>query len=393
MRRAAARHSVTAALAVCVAAGPGAAADWSVSGAFSERVQVDPAGGDAASLDSTTSLSLVIQAETPTTSLLLAPGVSATLSTERNNDFETFNAVNPRLNSQFSHRSLRWTLGGFASVVPRQTNAIGFDEVDADSDIVDLPDDEISRENTIQITANAGVTVGYALDPRNSLSAGLTARAREFADEGENLTPTRSVGTNFSWSRTLDSRTSGSLGFGYNRFMSDGGIDSDSFSFTLGGGREVTPRLSLNGSAGFSLTQSDDGGSPDIGFTGGFGANWALRDDTTFSFGASQFVDQDAFGEVSNRTSVRASLGHDINSVSGVSLAARFSSVNPLLDFGGSDESSSDDGSASISTSYRLGLTEDWSMQVGYSVRVDLSDDDLSNRVFFQISRGLDLLP
>ena len=367
-----------------------AAADWTISGGFSQRFELDPdpTSDDSVSLGSTTSLSFLFRAETPTTTYFFAPGFSASFFSDDDSNVDSVNSINPRFNGGITHRTPRWSFDLNASVIPRQTRDARFGD-DPDLDI----DPIATEEDAIQIDASLGASVGYAVDARNSIGFGVNARAREYTDDTEDLRATRSLGTNLSWSRALSETTSANVGFGITRFTSEDREDSTSLSTSFGLSHAVNTRLQVNGSIGVSYTEggeeegSAESNSGQLSFNGGFGASYQASSDTSMDFSVSQAVAQNEFGEITDRISVRSSIGHEINNRSSVSASARYVTDNPAFD---SEGDTSD--ALVLTASYRHNLSDRWNFQSGYSLRNDFEDSEISNLFFITISRNFDIL-
>jgi hypothetical protein len=125
----------------------------------------------------------------------------------------------------------------------------------------------------------------------------------------------------------------------------------------------------------------------DFGVVGGLGLSYSGRL-TSVSAGFNQTVDQDSNGEVESRSSLTASISHQLTETSSIGVSTQLLAQTPL--FGADDERQT----FSLTPTYRLSLTEDWTLTTGYRLRASNDDDfDLSNLVFVQISRGFDFLP
>jgi hypothetical protein len=371
------------ALAVALAAAGlapagGAAQDWTVSGFFSQRfeadtnIDLDSSGGDPA-FGSITDVGLSFRLSGQTTRIVVAPGVRAVGYLDDVNDS---NGVLPRLNASFGHDMPRDRFTASLSLIPQTANRDAFDEGDR------------SESGGLTLAASASLGWEHDIDPRNTLGLEGFARAREPV-EGDGAS-TRSYGADATWSRRLDPRTTGSLIGGFQRFESDDEAEpeSDEFSLRLGADHQVNRRLSIGGTGGLSLT-AQEGEDTTPGFVGDLRLDYLGRTDS-FSLSLSQDVAQDADGVVESRAALSASYAHRINVWSSLGLSARSGFSNPL--FG---ESDSDRINLTISPTYSIDVTRDWSLQLGYALRAEQEDGDtaFSNLVFVEVSRGLSFLP
>jgi hypothetical protein len=359
------------------------AQDLSVTGFFSQRFEADDnpglsSGDGGTSIGAITDLGLILSAATPRLQIRFAPGLRGAVYSGRDRE----NSVTPRLNSSLSYAMSRDTLSASLSVVPRQVSDARFEDGGG------LGRDE--NVDAVQISIDGRLGWVHRLDPRNSLSLGWFASADEYTTESDSLSPRRSYGADASWTRDLDARTSASLNTALTWFESDDEDDPGSRAARVTGGlsRALTPRWSASGDLGVSFVDED---GPDAGNTvtavGGLDLSYA-GPATTLGFSLSSGVDQNADGALENSLTLGADLSRQITSRSSLSLGARARLGVPLE---GEDESRV----LSLTPSFSHALTRDWSVSVGYTLR--LEDDDegsaVSNIGFLQLSRNLSLLP
>jgi hypothetical protein len=362
-------------LMAAMAASPVAAFDLSSTLFFSERLEGRTGTGDSRDDEgfrSTTDLGLVVTGRTPTTVFSLAPGVSAFADTASD---ETFRAV-PRLGASLAHTSGQRSFTASLSVVPEFVDDAQFEDTGR------------VESEALQLTIGASLGFSYAVDSRNSVSTGVTARTIEFIGDTETLDRSRSIGVNGGWQTALTSVTQASLSAGLNLFASDDDETSDGQTFTLRAGvsHDVNERLGVSASLGPAVTWRD--GDSDLGLVGSLSASYDSGR-TSYSIGVSQDVDQNSDGVIENRTRIFGRLGYRINSVSRLSLAAGAGLQTPLI-----SSETDDRTSVSVSASYNRDLTKFWSIGVGYRFRASRRDDySASNAAFIRISRNISLLP
>lgn len=378
-----------------VAAAPSGAADWSVNGFFSQRFEATSNSGldgEGGVVGATTDLGLAFRLATPTTQWTLAPGVRGSLFTGSGDD--GLDNLGFRFNSSVAHRGPRSNTTASFSVIPDSTNFTDFDS-----------GGDTRNRNTTQITYAANLGYAYDINETNSVSLSAFARKRDFTEDSTTLEPTLSFGGGATWRRDLGPATSGSLGFTATRFTADSAEDPETLSYEVRAGldHQVSPRLTLGGTLGVSLVDSERNRirpgatvrENDLtpGFVGDLTLSYAASPDTRYTFGVSQSIDQNTDGTVENRSSVSAGLQHSINSRSRVGLTGRLGFSNPVFDDGGGG-TGGDRVTLSVQPTYSYALTQNWDASLGYALRAE--DDngiETSHQVFLQISRGLSFLP
>jgi hypothetical protein len=381
-------------LALCAAV-PAHGVDWSVSGFFSEQLAVDTRDTseddddrDDVALRSLTDLGASIRARTKRADWLFAPGVRGVLSTDDSDE----QSVLPRFNGSVRYAAPRHAVTGSVSVVPDFVSETQFD------------DTGLSEDNVLQFTLLANAGFSYSVNSRNTVELGADARARTFTEDTTSLEETQSFGLTAGWSTALTPRTTVSLTPGVQLFFSDAATSADGTTFSLVGGVEhrINPRLSVDVSLGPSYTVSTrdvpvaGGGfreeeNADFGVTGGAGLSYATPRGSV-SLSLSQAVDQNCDGDLENRTTLSIGLGRRLTPVSRVSLFSSFTVQTALS--GSSDGDDVDRQTFSITPTYSIDLTEDWSLDASYRFRASNDDDfGVSNTVFVTISRGLSFLP
>jgi hypothetical protein len=380
------------AVVLSASAGPVLASGWSANGFFRQQFGLTlESGGDNDDLPaSTTSLGVTIANQTPTTLFSISPGVVLTIA-DRSDNQDTFR-VNPSLGAQFTHNAPRLSLSGSASVIPQFRSDRQFDSVfveDPDTGQT-LPATEIRNVDPLEIVSSGRLGANYQLTPRSSLNTSIFFRRIDYSGERGTLEPSTTVGASAGVSRTLDSRTSGSVSVTARRFMSedeDQG-DSNSVSLSVGASRQLSPRL--NGRVSLGVTGVDDDDGFDTGFTGGVSGQYRFGD-ATVTAGLRQSVDQNDDGVVESITAANAGVSYRVNERSSLGFSAGYSRSEPFA----ADNATSTD-ALTLGARYGFRLTANWATSLSYGLRAesDNGDDaDVSHRFSVSFSRNFDFLP
>lgn len=379
-------------LATIGVAMPAGAADWRLSSFFSQRFEADSNGdfepdGTAPAFSAVTDVGLRAVGDTGTTTWVLAPGVRGILAAGQGAD--GLDTLQPRFNASVNHRAPRTRLDASIALTPQITGSS--EEAAADQDA------RSSGRLLQQMNLTAGIAHDIDTDDRLSLNGFMLLR--DFADDLFSVSPAVSWGLSSGYSRDFTPRTNGSITLAYRRFESpeDNGENGSSWEARFGGTHLATPRLSLTGSAGLSLTESSSNGAgagasddSSIGFVGGVNAIYRVAEDTTLTAGLNQNVEQTTLGEIESRLALTGSLTHSIDSQSRFSLTARAGAQNPLF-----DTTTGDRTTFSLSPSYSIDLNQDWRASIGYVLRTEDDDDGtaVSNIVFITLNSRFDFLP
>ncbi len=386
------RVALPAGLALALTgASSSSAVDWSFSGFFSERIDLDQRDAsssgsdqDDVALRSVTDAGLSIRAQTKRTSWQFAPGLRAAVSTDSSDSSDLL----PRFNGSVRHVAPGSRVNATLSVVPDFTSETQFEDTGA------------AEEEALQITLSGAVGYDYDIDALNSISLGADVRAITFADDTETLDETQRYGLSATWSSALTPRTTASVTPALRLFRTDDeqGSDGETVSLTFGVDHRVNPRLGLNASLGPSLTRSsratsqpggagEDGDETDFTLVASAGLNYATAQ-SQFNIGFQQNVDQNSEGDLENRSSFFLNYSHALNSRSRIGVGSRILLQTPLS---GETE---DRQTFSITPSYSFDMTKDWELRAGYRFRAENDEDfSTSNLLFVQISRGFSLLP
>lgn len=376
-------------------AGQPRAADYAITGFFSESLSASH--GSEQDVNSQTSVGLSFSARTPTTSWLLSPG--ATLSLSSDSSVDGVRDVNPRISGSVAHRQPLYRLNGGFSIIPRFRSSRRIDEItglgDDDEDPDAPPDDtdstttaRFASENPLELTSSIFGGVSYTVDPLTTLSLSASYRRRDFLDASPSFQDNERFSLNAGLSHSLTTRTSANFSASASHFAvdgQDGKKESNSFQILGGFSSRFTPRHNAGLSVGGSLVSDDDDENFSFSFNGRF--SYRPKRETSFALTASQGIDQNEDGDVENVFSFGGTASHRINSVSSASLTARVQLASDAFDVGDSRRS------FSVVPSYNYRLTRLWSIRAGYALTIEDENDstDVEGRLFLQISRSFDL--
>lgn len=371
-----------------------AAQDLSVRGFLSQRFETtgNPDLGSGGVLyGSVTDVGASFEVRSSTTVWTLAPGVRGSLYGGSADD-GSYDDVNFRFNASVNHDGPRSNTSASLSFVPSRTDFTEFDQ-----------GNQLTRGST-RLLYSGSFQHLQRIDADDSLTANLFFRYSDYTDSGQGLDPTLSIGGGAGWRRTLDALTTIGLDATVTRFTEDSPENAESISYELRGTAErlVSPRLSLDGSLGLAVVDSErdrilpgGGTTRDSDLTpsvvGNLGLAYTTRD-TRYTLSIAQTVDQNDDGEVESRLSLGGGAIHRVNSRSQAGITGRLGFQNPLFDTQGS--TTSDRVTLTVSPTYTLSLTPDWDASLGYALRVqDDNGVEASHQVFLQFSRGLSFLP
>lgn len=396
------RRYLAIGVALAAAATRSPAADWRITGFFSQGVTVggnfgldsgDDAEEDSDDIDlrASTNLGLAFRRESDRTALTFAPGLRLRYTNAQDADEPV--RIDPRFNGRLDHQGLRYSTFLSASVVPREVNEIEIEEFEP-----------VERDAT-QIAIDAAAGGSYQLTLRDAVSLTLSGGAREYVGDESGFDPTRRVSVSLDYQRQFRETVSGSVNLSNTWFSVDGDDSRDSRATTLSFGldQQLTSRFGYGfriGGTQTSETAEGEGASgngddsDDFSVIGGANARYAFRD-SQIAVSFDQSVDQNIDGDIENRSTLAAQYQYTINSRESVSLSGRVGFRNPALDLA-DGSSGDDDQTLAISAGYNWAFAPDWSLSVGYNFRAlreDGGDLERSNSVTIEVSRGLDLLP
>lgn len=378
------------------------AEDWTFGGRLVQRFQADSdrelndsttnGGGDDGGFvfESATRVEGDIAVENKRSRWTLESGIGVSFfAGEGASDADDFDHTLPRL-------ALGYTRTGKTSLF----EASGVFSIEETS-FSQFEDTGIADQDTTETRIEGEARYTMQLTEANSASIGATGSSVKFSDTSTDLTPTDTVGVETAFTRRLSQRTSGSVLFNLGAFWADNEEETESRYAGLSGRveRNLTKNLDLSVRAGAAVVHTEElvGATREddvvIGLDGEAQLVYRAKEfDSALS--ASRVLVPSSLGELQTRTSVRFSLGHDINSVSRFDFSTAYSYLESASDLGdnGDDDARQ---TLSVSPSYRLGLAPDWGMRVGYNYRLSDDDDEVesSHGVFLEVSRDFEIFP
>lgn len=381
----------TALLIACAAAlvpaSAARAADWRITGTFSQGFAGNvPFGDDAENaVSASTSLGVTATVRTPTTALSISPSLGFSVSSDQ--DSGDAIRFTPSLRSSLQHVAPRLSANAALSVVPQFRSARTFDLVldfDPDTGLLDVVP-EARDVDPLQITINASAGVSYALGPRDSVNLGLSAQVVEYTETVDGLPATRSYGGTVGWSRQLTGRTSAGINGGIRRFETDSDTGSDrmSYSLTPNVSHALTPRH--RASAGLGLTYVD-GDDSTLGVNGS--ASLAYRaGDTGVTLALTQSLQQSDTGQVDNVTRLSLTASRRFTPRWSGAFSTSVSNASPIGSGGGRDRQT-----FTLGPSVAYNLTQNWALRGSYGLLTERIDGDNrgDNRFSLQLSRSFD---
>ena len=376
-----------AALAAMVACAPQAyAEDWSITGFLRQTFEAETnrrldSNTGGAVYGSTTGVNVTVNRETKRTLTSVRASLDGVLFTG-SADADGLDRLQPNLDVSHTYRGKTTTLTANANISRQSVSETQFE----DSGIVDV--------NADQITGAYNIGLDWRADQRTTVNFGTTGRIVDFSRSIGSLTPTRTFGVTGRVSRQVTATTNFSVNSGFRFTESDNAQNSSSQIVDLGVGitHDRTSRHKLGANAGVSAVFSDDNLGPSdtsFGFNGGATLDYTGKT-VTGSVGVSQAVDASNTGEVSAFSRFTGTLAYSINNLQSVNFNAALTRRSDV-DGGGDVRHFF---SAGPTFSYRL--TQDASISLGYSFRLDDDEDadiETSHRVFLTLSRNFTLLP
>jgi hypothetical protein len=403
-------------LAAMVHGGSAVAADWTLAADLEQRFEADSnfrleRDSEGAVVGSTSSVGLRLGARTKRTEWNLKPGARVSAFAGEGDD-SGLNRSDPRVSGGVIHRGKRFTANAAFNFVRTSVAFAQFGlaplpegSVVLPGGVVLLPDatlvpvdefETISREDATLNRLNVRGGLTLSLDPRNRISASASGARTRFSDDTVELVPTTTYGTTVRLEHDLTKRTETALSLGLRHFTADDVVNTESLAFTATGGFDtnLTPRLSFGLDAGVSLIdfRQDPPGSDDnsVTFAGGLRLDWALAD-TRFALSATQSVEPSSLGELQSRSTAGLAVSHSINRRSELSLVSSYSRQART---GGGVGPDTDRQLFVLGPTYKINLTPDWRLSIGYRFRLSDQEDGLatSNNVFIGLSRSFDLI-
>jgi hypothetical protein len=379
------------------------AADVSIKGNLSEAVEgsdneflVNSPSGST--LKTTTTGTLDVLAQTPTTSYLLntnysyydymGPGTADTSLTWGTPASTTFTATHSTLLSKFTFGA-SWTRADVAQTQFEQTGLI-------------------SAHGTIN-TYNTFASVSHDFSRLDTVVWSAQASTVSFTDSSQ--TPYADVNSTLSWNHTLTRETTWTNSLYFDSFSEDDAAKSQRLFWRLQSGlqTQLTPLLSVHGDIDLVFANSYQENSaaalpppptpstfaPQVGaghaIFGDVGLSYKPTKTTTVSLTAAQTVIPTFTGQLQQSQTIGLTASHEINEASSVSFFAQYAKTQTPSQLGQTGLST-DFWTASVNYNYRL--TRDWrtSLSYTYRQREDITGLASSNTMLLTLSRDFNIL-
>lgn len=293
-----------------------------------------------------------------------------------------------------------------ASVAPQ--SAVGdqtFSLVETGDGIFAVDVQDGAQQDALRMSLSASSSLSHTINSRNSVSMSASLGVVQYDGGGSSLSGYTQASLSGGWTAQLTPTINGGLTGSYSTTVSDAedARTSHSFNVSSQANWRVSPRLSLNGSVGPSLTFSAADATStaaavdtaQISARVQAGVSYALSD-TRWSLNLSNGVTPTTDGTASNVTSLSAGMSYSINSESSASVRSVVTYRAPLgseSDTGGNAVTKSL--LASTSLNYSVTLTEDVSASLGYAFNWQDQEaaSEVSHQVFLTLSRSLRFVP
>jgi hypothetical protein len=255
----------------------------------------------------------------------------------------------------------------------------------------ELAEPDFIPVDTVRHTTSAGAKWTRKLDQNATLTLNNVATLTTYNSEVG--TDNTLVNSTLAWERRLSARHTANITGGVSWLSLDDGPNTNRLVYSID--TTLTTRLTKNltSSIGAGLNYTDtsrDGRDPDGQFTNDFmfSLDYVMKN-TKLAFDVNYNLAQGVLGDFDQQLATTASITHTINDRSSVTGTAN------LVLF--EDEAGGDLGSSytfSLSPTYSLALTDEWTMKTGYRfVRRSASFAANSNTVFVSMTRDFTVLP
>jgi hypothetical protein len=391
------------ALLLPVAAGQAAPDGWTLTAAISEKLSLNSnatlagSGGSSLRPVSSTQISVNLTKSSGSSSLSLTGGVSPLVT--RNTASDVLGLLSPRIGLSLSLPGKRTSLtAGLNAAI----TSIEFADLVFGLDANGNPDplnSQLLTANAVQASLGGTLGLSWSATPRDTLGANLSLRRVDFTESTTGLTPSSRITLGGFWSRTLTPRTDGRLSASLGWFVAENALDTRTLSLDLSGGfsHVVSPRLSLSGSLGVSLSRDEQRPAPGLasdtdfaaGLIGDFGITYATPE-ISFRLSLSQGLQPTLQGALQNTSALNASASWTINASSSLGLSAQYQLQSPLGSVPGTNATNA----LRLSPTYSWKIDQTTSLQLGYTYTLSDQSGQItdSHAVFLSLSRSFNLL-
>lgn len=387
------RSWMLAALGLAGAAAPLHAGDWVITGEASERLEASTdrrlEGDDAPLYGSITEFNVNAELRAPRHVLTLQSGIEASRFVGPGDD-DGLNRVDPNFAASFEMIGQRWNNVVSASV-DLQPTAVSQVETTG-----------VTEENVTQLSGEFSNAFTYTLDPRNRVSLGTSVSLVRFTEGSTALEETSTYGATLGFSHDLTPRLSTDLDLGLQFFSVDDTEETRSLSVSIAPGLSyrLNNAFSVSGGIGLDVTRTREtvfglrSTDTELGFNGNFELGWTPREDTTLTVEFSQGLEPSSSGQLQRSTRLGIQGSYAVNNRLSLNLGANYLRQQADADQGGGGAVERD--LFQITSGASLDLTRHWQLGLGYNFAFEndaLQGTAVSNLVFLEISRGLEILP
>ncbi len=255
-----------------------------------------------------------------------------------------------------------------------------------------LPDLSTVGRDTDRQRITGDLSASFSLTERTTFGVAFAATDISYDDDDPDLVPTRNYELDFSLSRELTERTTGTIDLGFDLLKADNATMTETRTHSLNGrlSYEATPRLTLAANAGTSVSEVEETTAGVV----------TTEDNTSVLYGASltyalargearlsldQSLVPSSDGELSRTTILAGNLDTELSDISTLGLEASLSYSEDLD--GGEEEEF-----LSVGATYSRDLTENLSGLIG--ARVERNDDgEYAQELRLEISRSFQVRP
>ena len=294
--------------------------------------------------------------------------------------------LNPRIETKFSKTGKTAAFDFAASFARTEASSVD----DLEPIIIPI--------KTYRDALNVSSSYRHSFGPRST--AGVTASFQKvmFEDSGANLTPSMSSSLGLFWSERLTKRTTLTANTSASWLVLDdlANTNRETLLGRLSVSSQLSPRLRFQAGAGVQVIFSQlDAIIPPIdepvdtaklGWSGDFRLDYTYKLGTISAF-ATHATEPATLGDLQRRYTFGLFASRKINEISGLNLSLqyRIAEIGP-------DENQH---VLTLSPTYALQLTDDWSMQTGYKFTYvsDDAGDAKSNNLFLSVSKALTISP
>ncbi len=358
--------------------------DWRTGAQISQRVEVETNRGlndpsDGMLFQAALDAGIRLDAESERLLLEITAAATAAAFEGEDDALAGTGRIDPRVAFAGRYRAKNTTLGALGRFDARSTS---FTQVD---------DTGLSDDDATEFNSTVSLTLDHDFNARDRLSLGLTGEVTDFSEDGQGLTPTRTIGGTAGWEHRLNQTTAIGFTTGLRHFVADDAVNtrSQAIDVETGLNHQRTSRHTMNlrvGATGVRTSDDAGGGADlDVGFSGGAGFDYRLAR-LRAGVDLGQSVEPSSVGELQAFTRLTGDLAYDVTARQSLGASLAYTRRAPL---GDSDEATRQ--IFSLGPRYRLLLDRQTSVTMGYLFRIGRDSDDESaafgHKVFMSLDR------